>query len=164
LTQTSKQLPRKAYFKVGGSINKTILKKELIQYPGDKNVITVRNQPEIVRFLISGNCLLDGRESFFSLRLKTNTFTGFVSRDITSIISKIVLRLPSNSNIVWEEIDSYNTLSSLIQMIRLDDNQMTSHWESGLNMLSNHNRPDSQARSRRFLNLTKVAIDHSHSN
>jgi hypothetical protein len=154
-TELEEQLPRKAYFKVGGSINKTILKKELIQYPADKNVITVRNQPEIVRFLISGDCLLDGRESFFSLKLKTNTFTGFLSGDITSIISKIVLRLPSNSNIVLEEIDSYNTLSSLIQMIQLDDDQMASHWESGLNMLSNHNRAESQAQSRRFLNLNE---------
>ncbi len=112
-TDLEEQLPRKAYFRAGGSINKTILKKELIQYP----VVTVRNQPDIVRFLISGDCLLDGRESF-SLRLKTNTFTGFLSGDITSIISRIVLRLPSNSNIVLEEIDSYNTLSSLIQMVR----------------------------------------------
>ena len=154
-TELEEQLPRKAYFKVGGSVNKTILKKEIIQYPADKNVITVRNQPEIVRFLISGDCLLDGRESFFSLRLKTNTFTGFLSGDITSIISKIVIRLPSNSNIILEEIDSYNTLSSIIQMMRLDDDEMNSNWQSGLNMLSNHNRLDSQARSRRFLNLNE---------
>jgi hypothetical protein len=154
-TELEEQLPRKAYFKVGGSVNKTILKKEIIQYPADKNVVTVRNQPEVVRFLISGDCLLDGRESFFSLRLKTNTFTGFLSGDITSIISKIVIRLPSNSNIVLEEIDSYNTLSSIIQMMRLDDDEMISNWQSGLNMLSNHNRPDSQARSRRFLNLNE---------
>ena len=154
-TELEEQLPRKAYFKVGGSVNKTILKKELIQYAADKNVITVRNQPEVVRFLISGDCLLDGRESFFSLRLKTNTFTGFLSGDITSIISKIVIRLPSNSNIILEEIDSYNTLSSIIQMMRLDEDEMTSNWQSGLNMLSNHNRPEFQARSRRFLNLNE---------
>src|SRR3990167_5401759 len=135
------ELPRKSYFKVGKSDNKTVLKKELIQYPADKNVITVKNQPEVARFLISGDCLLDGRESFFSLRLKTNTFTGFLSGDITSIISKIVIRLPSNSNIVLEEIDSYNTLSSIVQMIQLDDDRMNSNWQSGLNMLSNHNRP-----------------------
>ena len=154
-TTLEEQLPRKAYFKVGKSINKTVLKKEMIQYPADKNVITVKNQPEIVRFLISGDCLLDGQESFFSLKLKTNTFTGFLSGDITSIIQKIIIRLPSNSNIVLEEIDSYNTLSSIIEMIRMDDDQLNSNWQSGLNMLSNHNRPDSQARSRRFLNLNE---------
>ena len=85
-------LPRKAYFTVGKSVNKTVLKKELIQYPADKNVITVRTQPETVRFLISGDCLLDGRESFFSLKLKTNTFTGFLSAGITSIIKKITIK------------------------------------------------------------------------
>lgn len=154
-TELEEQLPRKAYFKVGGSVNKTILKRELIEYPADKNAITIRTQPEVARFLISGDCLLDGRESFFSLRLKTNTFTAILSGDITSIISKIVIRLPSNSNIVLEEIDSYNTLSSMVQMIRMDDTQMASHWETGLNMLSNHNRSDSQARSRRFLNLNE---------
>jgi hypothetical protein len=154
-TELEEQLPRKAYFKVGGSVNKTILKRELIEYPADKNAITIRTQPEVARFLISGDCLLDGRESFFSLRLKTNTFTGILSGDITSIISKIFIRLPSNSNTVLEEIDSYNTLSSMVQMIRMDDTQMASHWETGLNMLSNHNRPDSQARSRRFLNLNE---------
>lgn len=129
------ELPRKAYFKVGKSVNKTVLKKELIQYPADKNVITVRNQPEVARFLISGDCLLDGRESYFSLRLKTNTFTAFLSGDITSIISKIVIRLPSNSNIVLEEIDSYNTLSSIVQMIQLDDDRMNSNWQSGANLI-----------------------------
>lgn len=153
--ELEEQLPRKSYFKVGGSINKTVLKKELIQYPADKNVITVKNQPEVARFLISGDCLLDGRESFFSLRLKTNTFTGFLSGDVSAIINKIVIRLPSNSNIVLEEIDSYNTLSSMVQMIQLDDDRMVSNWQSGLNMLVNHNRPESQARARRFLNLNE---------
>ncbi len=153
--ELQEELPRKAFFKLPGSINKTVLKKEQIQYPADKNVILVKNQPEIARFLISGDCLLDGRESYFSLRLKTNTFTGFLSGDITSVIQKIVIRLPSNSNIVLEEIDNYNTLSSIVQMIQLDDDRMTSNWNSGLNMLSQHNRPDSQARSRRFLNLNE---------
>ncbi len=154
-TELEPTIPRRAYFKAAGSVNKTILKKEVIQYPCDKNIVTVRTQPEIVRFLISGDSLLDGRESFFSLKLKTNTFTGFLSGDITSIISKVVIRLPSNSNIILEEIDSYNTLNSMIQMIRLDDDAMNSNWQSGLNMLSHHNRPDAQARARRFLNLNE---------
>ncbi len=153
--ELEEQLPRKAFFKLPGSINQSLVKKELLQYPCDKNVIVVKNQPEIVRFLISGDCLLDGRESYFSLRLRTNTFTGFLSGDVSSIVQKIVVRLPSNSNIVLEEIDNYNTLSSIVQMIQLDDDRMTSNWQSGLNMLSQHNRPDSQARSRRFLNLNE---------
>jgi hypothetical protein len=149
------QLPRKAYFKVGKSVNKTVLKKEIIQYPADKNTVTVKTQPEILRFLISGDCLLDGRESYFSLRLKTNTFTAFLSDGITSIIKKITIKLPSNSNQVLEEIDNYNCLASIIQMVRLDDDRMISNWQTGTNMLSNHNRAESQRRSRRFLNLNE---------
>jgi hypothetical protein len=112
----------------------------MIQYVADKNVIPVRNQPEVAKFLVSGDCLLDGRESFYSLKLKTNTFTAFLSGDITSIISKIVIRLPSNSNIVLEEIDNYNALNSMIQMIQMDDDRMNSNWQNGLNMLAGHNK------------------------
>jgi hypothetical protein len=138
------QVPRQAYFKVGKSVNATILKKEMIDYTADKNLIVVNNQPEIVRFLVSGDCLLDGRESYFSLRLKTNTFTAFLSGGIASIIKKVVIKLPSNSNQVLEEIDSYNTLDSIVQMAQLDDVRLASNWQSGLNCLIDHNRADAQ--------------------
>jgi hypothetical protein len=45
--ELQEELLRKAFFKLPGSINKTVLKKEQIQYPADKNVIVVKNQPEI---------------------------------------------------------------------------------------------------------------------
>ena len=149
------EVPRKAYFKVSKSINATVLKKELIEYTADKTEIKVSTQPAMVKFLISGDCLLDGRESYFSLKLKTNTFTAFLSGDITSIIKKVVIKLPSNSNQILEEIDSYNTLSSMIEMLRLNEDQLDSHWQSGLNCLKDHNRVEAQARARRFLNLNE---------
>ena len=102
------QLPRQAYFKVGKSVNSTVLKKEMIEYACDKSEIVVKNRAEVAKFLISGDCLIDGRQSFFSLKLKTNTFTAFLSGDITSIIKKVIIKLPSNSNQVLEEIDNYN--------------------------------------------------------
>ena len=157
-TELEEQIPRKAYFKVGKSVNATILKKEMIEYPANKTEITVRNQPSMVKFLISGDCLLDGRESYFSLRLKTNTFTSFLSGDITSMIKKVVIKLPSNSNQILEEIDSYNTLASLIQNVQLDHDRFDSNWQSGLNSLKDHNRFDAQRRSRRFLNLNEDGV------
>lgn len=141
------QLPRQAYFKVGKSVNSTVLKKEMIEYPADKTEIVVKGRQEVVKFLISGDCMIDGRQSFFSLKLKTNTFTSMLSGDITSIIKKIVIKLPSNSNQVLEEIDNYNTLASMIQMMELDDGRLTSSWHSGLNGLVKHNRPDAQKRA-----------------
>ena len=71
-------VPRKTYFKEGKSVNTTVLKKELIEYHADKTEIKVSNQPSMVKFLISRDCLLDGRGSFFSLQLKTNTFTALL--------------------------------------------------------------------------------------
>ena len=109
----------------------------------------------MARFLISGDCLIDGRQSYFSLKLKTNTFTAFLSGDITSIIKKIVVKLPSNSNQVLEEIDQYNTLASMIQMMELDDDRLSSNWQNGSTCLADHNRPEAQSRARRFLNLNE---------
>jgi hypothetical protein len=149
------QLPRQAYFKVGKSVNSTVLKKEMIEYSADKSDIVVKRRPEVARFLISGDCMIDGRQSFFSLKLKTNTFTAMLSGDVTSIIKKIVIKLPSNSNQVLEEIENYNTLSSMIQMMELDSGRMNANWQSGMNSLVDHNRPESQQRARRFLNLNE---------
>ena len=70
----------------------------------------IRNNPTIVRFSISGDYLSEGRESYFPLKLCTNTFTAFLSDGITSLIKKIIIKLPSNSNQILEEIDNYNTL------------------------------------------------------
>jgi hypothetical protein len=109
----------------------------------------------VVKFLITGDCLLDGRESYFSLKLKTNTFTAFLSGGITSIIKKVTINLPSNSNQILEEIDSYNTLASIINTIKLDDDRLEANWQSGLNCLKDHNRTESQQRARSFLNLNE---------
>ena len=149
------ELPREAYFKVGKSINSTVLKKELIEYSADQNYLTVRQQPVIVRFLVSGEPLLNGYESFFSLRLKTNTFTSLLSDGITAIIKKVVIKLPSNSNQILEEIDNYNVLASMIHNVRFDESRLESNWQAGLNSLIDHNRPQGQRRARRFLNLNE---------
>jgi hypothetical protein len=63
------QLPRQAFFKVGKSVNSTVLKKDMLEYAADKTDITVQNRTEVAKFLISGDCLIDGRQSFFSLKL-----------------------------------------------------------------------------------------------
>lgn len=67
----------------------------------------------------------------------------------------MIIKLPSNSNQILEEIDCYNTLSSLIETVSLDHDRFDSNWQSGLNSLKNHNRADAQRRSRRFLNLNE---------
>jgi hypothetical protein len=88
-----------AYFKVGKSPNQTVLERELIEFHADTADITVKSQPQTIQFQISGVCgdaLIDGRQSFFSLHLKTNTYTAFLSGDITSIIKKITLKLLSH--------------------------------------------------------------------
>ena len=56
---------------------------------------------------------------------------------------------------ILEEIDNYNTLASMIQTMELDDNRLTSNWQSGLNLLVDHNRVESQMRARRFVNLNE---------
>ena len=49
-TALEESLPRKAYFKVGKSVNTTILKKEMIEYTADKTNVTIKNQQQIIRF------------------------------------------------------------------------------------------------------------------
>ena len=52
--QLEEDIPRKAYFKVGKSLNATILKKEMVEYMADKNELVVRNQPAMVLLLDYG--------------------------------------------------------------------------------------------------------------
>jgi hypothetical protein len=78
-----------------------------------------------------------------------------LSGDITSIVKKVVIRLPSNSNLILEEIDNYNSLAAMLQMLSVDGNKMQSAWNSGLNSFVDHNRPEGQQRARRLLNLNE---------
>ena len=149
------KLPRASIFKVGGSANSTVQKREWIEYLANKGDLLVRDHTSKVQFLVSGECLVDGLSSFFSLRLATNTFTSALSGDITSIIKKVVIKLPSNSNQVLEEIDNYNTLSSMVSTLTMDNDTLSSKWYAGSNCLVENKKSQGLAKSRRFLNLNK---------
>ena len=148
--------PRKAYFKTGKTTNMTVLKRELIPYSSTEGVsITVGNQQrKTVRFLISASDgMLDTKASYFSLKLKTNTYTSILSSDITALIKKITVKLPANANIVLAEIDNYNTLNAAIKMMSMNPLQLESSWHDGSNMLVDMHNNDQKKRHRKFLNL-----------
>ena len=66
LTET---LPRRSLFKVGNQSNTTVKKREMIEYHAKQAVTRVSSHEKVVDFHISGECLLDGRSSYFSLDL-----------------------------------------------------------------------------------------------
>ena len=95
-TQLVEALPRKSLFKVAGSANATVKKRELISWASKQPNTVVSTHRRTIDFHLSGDCLVDTRNSYFSLDLKTNSFLATLSNDVTSIISKIEIRLPSN--------------------------------------------------------------------
>ena len=116
-------LPRKALFKVGNHVNSTVKKKEQIEYHSKQAVTRVSTHEQVVDFHISGECLLDGRSSYFSLELWVNSWTAVLSNDITSIIKKVEIFLPSNGNIKLESISEYAALNALISTVHVTENQ-----------------------------------------
>ena len=98
----SQIIPRKAIFKTKGSMNSIIEKKELISYSSNSlsQLITVGKDDVIkaIDFHLSGDCIADFKESYFSIKLRTNKYTVFLSSNITSIIKKVQISLPSNNN------------------------------------------------------------------
>lgn len=150
-------IPRKAVFKVKGTTSGVIEKRELISYPANalSQNLTVgeADSSRRIEFLLSGDCLMDGRESFISLQLKTNKWTAFLSSDVSAIVRRLVISLPSNQNQILEDIDSYAVLQSMLHMVNSGEDSFNSNWYSGLNCLAGYNRLEGSKAARRFLNL-----------
>jgi hypothetical protein len=96
-SQTQVVIPRKAIFKTRGTTNGVIEKRELITYPATalSQHLTVgeNDTNKKLTFLLSGDCFVDGKQSFISLGLKTNKYTAYLSSDITSLIKRMVISL-----------------------------------------------------------------------
>jgi len=97
-------VPRQAIFKSAKNNATIIQRRELIEYPAvalSQTVLVGQDDSnKKITFNISGDALVDGRESFFSVKLKTNKWTAHLSSDITSIIKRVTLSLPHNQNLI----------------------------------------------------------------
>ena len=145
-------LPRKSLYKVASTANATVKKKELIQYKCKQPIARLSTHEVTVDFHISGDCLVDTRNSYFSLELACNSWTAIFSHDITSIIKGFKILLPSNGNIVLEQVDNYNCLSAILDVVhRSGVEEATSKWNSAANTV-----PAADTRSRRFLHLNEA--------
>ena len=75
-SDTVAHIPKKAIFKNGKSGSTIIQKRELIEYPATalSQTVTVGedDQNKSITFHISGDAMVDGRESFFSVKMNTN--------------------------------------------------------------------------------------------
>jgi len=150
-------IPKKAIFKHGKSDSTIIQKRELIEYPAtalSQTVVVGENDTnKSITFHVSGDAMIDGRESFFSVKMNTNKWTAHLSGDITSIVKRVIVSLPSNSNLILEDISDYNTLQSICHLANANDDQCESSWASGLNSMSNFNKSVGAKSARRYLNL-----------
>ena len=72
-------IPRKAVFKVRNSTNGVIERRELISYPANalSQNLTVgeTDSSRKIEFLLSGDCMMDGKESFITLQVATNKWS-----------------------------------------------------------------------------------------
>jgi len=150
-------VPRKAIYKTPTNSSSVVVRREIIEYPAvalsQMVVVGQDDSNKKITFNISGDAMVDGRESFFSVKLKTNKWTAYLSSDITSIIKRVTISLPHNQNLILEDINDYATLSSIIHICSADDNQMNSNWYTGLNSLSQFNRSSGASSARRFLSI-----------
>ena len=150
-------IPRKAIYKTKGSLSNVIEKKELISYPSNSlsQLVTVgkSDTTKRIEFHLSGDCMADFKESYFSIRMRTNKWTSYLSSDITSIIRKVQISLPSNNNQILESIDNYNCLQSIVYHCNASDDACESSWNSGLNSMMNFNKAAGAKQARRFLNF-----------
>ena len=150
-------VPRKAIFKTALNFSSVVVRREIIEYPAvalcQSIVVGENDSNKKITFNISGDALFDGRESFFSVKLKTNKWTAHLSSDITSIIKRVTISLPHNQNLILEDINDYATLLSIIHFSSADDTQMLSNWYSGMNSLAQFNRGSGGASGRRFLSI-----------
>ena len=155
-TQLKDALPRRSLFKVGSTANATVKKRELIEWHSKQPETHVTTHEKVVDFHISGDCLVDGRNSYFSLELAANSFTAVLSNDITSIIKNIKILLPSNGNLVLERIDNYNALAAMLNIVhRTGKEEATSKWFSGANIGIDNFNEETLPRKRRFLHLNE---------
>ena len=157
-TQTQTIIPRKAIYKTKGSTSDVLEKRELISYPAtalSQNLTVGENDSsKKLTFQIAGDCFLDGMNSFVSLGIKTNKYTSYLSGDVSSIVKRLVISLPSNSNQVLEDINGYNELQSMLHVINGSESSFESNWNSGMNSLLNYNKTAGSKSSRRFINLS----------
>jgi hypothetical protein len=153
----SQVIPRKAIYKTKSSLNNVIEKKELISYPSNSlsQSITVGKDDlnKKIEFHLSGDCMADFKESYFSLKMKTNKYTSYLSSDITSIISKVQISLPSNNNQILESIDNYNGLQSMLFHCNGSEQSYETSWNSGLNSMMNFNKGLGARSARRYMNF-----------
>ena len=150
-------VPRQAIFKSAKNSSTIVQRRELIEYPAVALSQTVEvgenDSNKKITFNISGDALVDGRESFFSVKLKTNKWTAHLSSDVTSIIKRVTISLPHNQNLILEDISDYNTLASICHFCSADDSQLEANWYSGMNSLSKFNRNGGASAARRFLTI-----------
>jgi hypothetical protein len=97
--------------------------------------------------------MLDTLNSYFTLMLRTNAYTAAMVSGVQSLIRSMTIRLPSNGNIILEQIDSNNKLASIVQMINFDKTQLDSKWASLDHCAIDPKRAESLKRARRCLNL-----------
>ena len=150
-------IPRAAVFKVRGTTNGVVEKRETIPYPAtalsQHLVVGELDASKKIDFLLSGDCMMDGRESYISLQFSTNKWTAFLSSDISSIVRRMVISLPSCQNQIIEDIDNYAVLQSMLHFTNGGEDSYGANWCSGLNSLAGYNRPDGAKQARRFLNI-----------
>ena len=156
-TQTQTVIPRKAIYKTRGSTSDVIEKKELISYPAtalSQNLTIGENDTnKKIQFLLSGDCFVDGLNSYITVGIKTNKYTAYLSSDISSIVKRLVISLPSNSNQILEDVQNYNQLQSMLHVINGSEQSFEHNWNSGLNSLSSFNKSNGAPTARRFLNV-----------
>ena len=111
-SQLQEIVPRAAIYKgTNKSIDSTVHKTEYVTYPSNLShvlEIGTASSEQKVHFHVSGNCLLDGKNSYFSIQLKTNKWTSCLSGDISSLFKRLTISLPSSGNQILEDIQEYN--------------------------------------------------------
>ena len=155
-SQLQEIVPRAAIYKgTNKSIDSTVHKVEYVTYPSNlSHVLEVGpgSSEQKVHFHISGNCLLDGKNSYFSIQLKTNKWTSCLSGDITSLFKRVTISLPSSGNQILEDIQEYNVLSSMVQYLSASSEDLESNWYSGQSSMFGNTREENLETSRLDLN------------
>ena len=152
-SQLQEIVPRGAIYKgTNKSIDSTVHKVEYVTYPSNlSHVLEIGSTSgdQKVFFHISGNCLLDGKNSFFSIQLKTNKWTSCLSGDITSLFKRLTISLPSSGNQILEDIQEYNVLSSMIQYVSASNEDLETNWYSGQSSMLGNTREENIEAARR---------------
>ena len=97
--------------------------------------------------------MMDGKESFITLQVATNKWTAYLSSDISAIVKRLVISLPSNQNQILEDIQEYAVLQSMLHMVNGGEDSYNANWYSGLNSMAGYNQLGGMKAARRFLNF-----------